>query len=148
MKTKIICIALTAVSIALFSTTKKVDKHDYEIEIFAAEKAFCDMAKDKGIADAFYFYADENAVIKRQNDTMIKGRENIRKFYDNPQIKRASVAWKPSLVSVSESGDLGYSYGNYIWTSKNEKGEPKTSTGVFHTVWKRQKDGSWKYVWD
>ena len=26
--------------------------------------------------------------------------------------------------------------------------DPSSEEGVFHTVWKRQPDGSWKFVWD
>jgi ketosteroid isomerase-like protein len=29
-----------------------------------------------------------------------------------------------------------------------EAGEVGEYQGVFHTVWKRQPDGTWKYVWD
>jgi len=42
------------------------------------EKAFEKMASEKGLAEAFYYFADENAVIKRGNDSLIIGKENIR----------------------------------------------------------------------
>jgi ketosteroid isomerase-like protein len=31
---------------------------------------------------------------------------------------------------------------------KDSVGNKKDFKGIFHTVWKKQKDGSWKYVWD
>jgi len=106
------------------------------------------MAAEKGIAEAFYFFADSNAIIKRQHDTLIKGRENIRNYYAADYYKTASVSWSPDFIEVAESGDLGYTFGKYLWQSKDSTGKANESRGVFHTVWKRQIDGTWKYVWD
>jgi ketosteroid isomerase-like protein len=117
-------------------------------EITAAEKAFESMAKEKGIAEAFTFYADSNAVIRRKNDTLIKGKEGISNFYTDDFYRTATVAWSPDFIDVSESGDMAYTYGKYLWQSKDSTGKPIEFKGVFHTVWKKQKDGSWRYVWD
>ena len=119
-----------------------------KLEIEKAEKDFEQMAADKGIAEAFYFFADSNATIKRQNDTLIHGKEPIKNFYSTPFYQKATVKWSPDFVQASESGDLGYTYGRYVWSSTDSTGKPISFTGVFHTVWKRQDDGSWKYVWD
>lgn len=117
-------------------------------QIAQAEKDFEKMAAEKGIADAFEFFADSNAVIRRSNDSIIQGKENIRKFYSADFFKAASVKWSPDFVDASEKGDLGYTYGKYIWQSKDSVGKVTENKGIFHTVWKKQKDGSWKYVWD
>jgi len=117
-------------------------------EIAKAEKDFEEMAADKGIAEAFYFFADSNATIKRQNDTLIHGKEAIKNFYSAPFYQKATVKWSPDFVQASKNGDLGYTYGKYVWSSIDSLGKPISFSGVFHTVWKRQDDGSWKYVWD
>jgi ketosteroid isomerase-like protein len=117
-------------------------------EIITAEKDFQKMSADKGIMEAFYFYADSNAVIKRENDTLIKGRDAIRNYYSAPFYAQASVTWAPDFTDVSADGNMGYTYGKYTWQSKDSTGKPLEFRGVFHTVWKRQKDGSWRYVWD
>lgn len=106
------------------------------------------MAAEKGIAYAFWFYADSAAVIKRGNDSLIHGKEGIRNFYSAPYFATARVKWSPDRVEVSGSGDMGSSYGRYEWVSTDSLGAKHTSTGVFHTVWKKQADGSWKYIWD
>lgn len=117
-------------------------------EIETAEKDFQKMSAEKGIMEAFWFYADSNAVIKRQNDSLIKGKEAIRNFYSAPFYKLASVTWAPDFTDASEQGDFGYTYGKYTWQAKDSTGKVTEYKGVFHTVWKRQADGSWKYVWD
>jgi ketosteroid isomerase-like protein len=117
-------------------------------EIANTEKEFETAAKKKGIAEAFYFFADENAVIKRQNDSLIKGKENIKKYYQNPVFKTASVSWTPDFVDVSVDGTLGYTFGKYLWKTIDKNGRSDEFKGVFHTVWKKQSNGTWKYVWD
>ncbi len=106
------------------------------------------MALELGIAEAFYFFADTNAVILRENDSLIIGNENIRNYYESKNLSNAAVNWSPDFIEVSDCGTLAYTYGKYIWKTRNESGESIEVNGVFHTVWKKQKDGSWKYVWD
>ncbi|MBK7030961.1 MAG: hypothetical protein IPH45_17925 [Bacteroidales bacterium] len=43
---------------------------------------------------------------------------------------------------------MAYTYGKYTWKINNGNGDTTVYKGVFHTVWKKQGDGSWKYVWD
>ncbi len=127
---------------------KTIDTTIVKKEIADAEKAFETMAKEKGIAEAFAYYADSNAVIMRRNDTLIMGKEGIRRFYSDDFYKTASVTWSPDFIDVAENGDMAYTYGKYLWQSKDSTGKPIELRGVFHTVWKKQKDGSWRYVWD
>lgn len=117
-------------------------------EIVAVEKAFEKKCKDHGIAAGFYEFADEKAIIKLANDSLIKGRANIRNHFNNPRFQRATVIWDAELVEVSKDGTLAYTYGRYLWIAQDSLGNQKEFKGVFHTVWKRQNDGKWKYVWD
>ena len=117
-------------------------------EIRDTEKAFETMAAEKGIAEAFWFYADSNATIKRQNDTLIHGKDGIKNYYSTDFYKNASVKWTPDFIDVSVNGDMAYTFGKYVWKSKDSTGNPIEFSGVFHTVWKRQNNGEWKYVWD
>ena len=57
--------------------------------------------------------------------------------------------WKPDTVIVAESGELVYTYGKYEHLEKDSVGNLKIlSCGIFDTIWRKQKDGSWKFVWD
>ena len=78
------------------------DSPSAETEIKNAEKAFEQMAAEKGIAEAFAFFADSNAVIKRGRDSIIHGKEGIRNYYSADHFKTASVKWSPDFVSVSK----------------------------------------------
>ena len=140
-----------ALIIFLFITTSCSNLPDGKAikqEIFNVEKSFEKMCEEKGIADAFYFFAADSTVIKRQTDTLIIGKENIKNYYSNPAYKNAAINWTPDFIDVSEDADMAYTYGKYLWKVWNEPGVTTENRGVFHTVWKRQPDGSWKYVWD
>lgn len=145
-------LALAIALMLLISCDVKVNtgnqRDDAIKEIKDAEKAFEKMAADKGIAEAFWFYADSNATIKRQNDSLIHGKEQIKQYYSAPFYNSAKVTWSPDFVEASAAGDMGYTYGKYIWQAKDSAGSVSEFKGIFHTVWKKQEDGSWKYLWD
>src|SRR5260221_9147042 len=138
---------LTISMICSCQGNETISPEKVKAEIAQAEKDFEKMAAEKGMAEAFAYFADSNAVIKRRNDTLIKGKENIRNFYSADFYKNASVKWSPDFIEVSGNGDLGYTFGKYVWQSKDSSGKLQEFGGIFHTVWKKQKDGSWKYVW-
>ena len=139
---------LILLGLITFSCATQIDKEKVKQEIFNAEKSFEKMCTEKGIAEGFYFFAADGAVLKRQNDTLIIGKENIKKYYDKDFYKNAKVKWTPDFVDVSDDGCMAYTYGKYVWTAKDDSGNTSEVKGVFHTVWKKQDDNTWKYVWD
>lgn len=122
-------------------------KAEIEAEIIEIENQFCKRARENGIAEAFLFYAAEDAVLNR-NDVLIKGKEEIKKYFDKQTISDIKLDWAADFVDVAASGDLAYTYGKYTFSAISAKGDSINSQGIFHTVWKKQLDGSWKYVWD
>ncbi|MHB1048693.1 MAG: YybH family protein [Bacteroidota bacterium] len=132
----------------LSSCARMIDGEAVKQEIMETEKAFEAMAAEKGIAEAFSFFAAENGVVKRQNDTLIAGKQNIFRYYENEQMKRAKVQWTPDVIEVSDDGSMASTYGKYLWQIPAENGDTAEYRGVFHTVWKKQPDGEWRYIWD
>ena len=125
-------------SSCLFFFSCKIDQDDKrekaESEIRKAEKYFEKMATEKSIAEAFWFYANTNAIIKRQNDSLIHGKEAIKNYYSADYYKTASVTWSPDFVESSTDGAMAYTYGNYTWQFKDSSGKVNEFKGVFHTV--------------
>ena len=120
---------------------------DLQTEIRHTEQAFARMVKAEGIAKAFHFYAAENAVLNRQG-SLIKGSEAILKFYQNWPYQHVKLEWEPEFIDVSAAGDMAYTYGPYTFSATDAAGATTESKGIFHTVWKKQPDGNWRYVWD
>jgi ketosteroid isomerase-like protein len=117
-------------------------------QVLKTEEDFKNLAQTKGIQEAFYTFAADDAIIKMDNDSLIKGKESIKQHFSAPKFGKAKVTWKADFVEVSNDGTLAYTYGKYIWTATDSLGNKKDFKGIFHTVWKKQEDGSWKYVWD
>lgn len=132
----------------LLSCKPTINKAKAKNEILLTEKAFEKMAVDSGIAIAFRTFAADSAVILRGNDSIIRGSEGIYNYYSQQATHNASVNWTPDYIEVSDDGTLGYTYGKYLWKVRQKDNSTKEFRGIFHTVWKKQTDGSWKYVWD
>ncbi|MCR9252171.1 MAG: hypothetical protein NXI20_17220 [bacterium] len=118
-------------------------------EIYETELAFSRLSEKEGIEKAFLAYAAEDAVIKRKGKLVIS-RDSLKSYFknSNPSTGTEVLTWEPDFVDVSNSGDLGYTYGKFIYSLTDSAGNVTENTGYFHTVWKRQKDGAWKFVWD
>lgn len=118
-------------------------------EIVEAEGDFAAMAESEGIQAAFLYFAAEDAVVNR-NNTLLVGREALASYFDEQPsgVQDEHLQWSPDFVDVSHSGDLGYTYGRFTYSYADSTGNRIESRGIFHTVWKRQEDGTWRFVWD
>ena len=58
------------------------------------------------------------------------------------------LTWTPTDARMGPSGDMGYTWGHFEGHSKDAAGNPVTTSGRYMTVWRREKDGSWKVVLD
>ena len=128
---------------------EKESVEKWKQEIMEAEKDFALMADEEGISRAFLTFAAEDAVLMRNNKLVI-GKQNMSMLFENQasKPKDEKLSWKPDFVDVSASGDMAYTYGQYTYSFTDSIGTTVESEGVFHTVWKRQTDGSWRFVWD
>lgn len=125
-----------------------MQEKDMEIlknEILETEQNFAKMVSEEGMYKAFVAFADEDAVILR-NDSLIMGKRAIHLFYQNRNYK--TLSWKPDFIEVAASGDLAYTFGHYTFSFMDTIGHPQENRGVFHTIWKKQANGNWKFVWD
>ena len=150
MKTRLY--AIVFVFILIIACQKPVSDaqiEQWKFEIVKTEKKFSALAQKEGIPKAFMTYAAEDAVLMRKNSLII-GKIAIHENFKNQSenSNEVSLEWEPDFVDVSKSGDLGYTYGTYTYTVTDSVGKTNTKQGVFHTVWKRQANGEWKFVWD
>jgi len=112
------------------------------------EAEFMKAAAAKGSAGYMSYYAQDAVELPNGADA-IKGKDNIAKgmgFLDQGNV----LTWSPEFADMAASGDLGYTYGTWVFTSKekDKDGNPVVERGKYTTIWKRQKDGSWKVVLD
>lgn len=116
-------------------------------EIRQAEAAFAAMAEAQGVPAAFLAFAADSAVLNR-NNRIIRGKAAIQSYFGQSPLREVSLKWAPEFVEAAAAGDMGYTYGPYQFSAIDTAGQKIEAEGVFHTVWQKQADGTWKYVYD
>lgn len=118
-------------------------------ELMVVDRAFSARAQEVGVQQAFVEFAAEDAVMYRNGSEPIMGKEAIDKVLaaeGNP-----TLIWEPLTCDLAESGDLGYTRGSFTLTAPpSPDGKPGQGSykGYYVSIWKKQKDGSWKWVFD
>jgi ketosteroid isomerase-like protein len=95
--------------------------------------------------DAFLTYFAEDGV-EIVDGGGIDDKEAMRKQPSWPE--GTTLTWTPVHAEMAASGDLGYTYGNYVYTAKNKDGKLVVTYGKYTSIWRKQKDGQWKVVVD
>lgn len=138
-------LAVLGFSFMLFISCKqksKPVKKASPAQVLKADSAFSSLSKKVGMKRAFIEYIDDEGVLLRPNHIPIIGANAID-FLSEVNDSSYSLTWVPSGGEISASGDLGYTYGIYNLTMKDT-----VLNGTYVSVWKKQKDGKWKFVLD
>jgi len=114
-------------------------------EMVKTEQAFSKMAEEQNTRDAFMTFIADDGLLFRPG--AVNGKKWMNEHPVPPSDKRPLLAWQPSFAGMAASGDLGFTTGP--WEAKADINDEKPSGyGHFVTVWKKQGDGSWKFVVD
>lgn len=143
----LLVLSLLSVVYSCNNKTVEVDRDQIKEDIVAVETEFAEAAATQGVKNAFLSFAAEEAVLVRGN-RVIKGKVEIENYFEQSTHSDISLNWKPEFVDVSLSGDMAYTYGPYTYNAKDTSGAEVNISGIFHTIWKRQADGTWKFVYD
>jgi ketosteroid isomerase-like protein len=139
-----IVIVCTTSSCNLFSSKKPASGPEDKQKMIDADKAFSAMSVEKGMKNAFLEYIDSNGVLLKPNRYPIIGADAID-YLIQMDDSAYTLEWQPKFGAVAASGDLGYTYGLY---ALKPKGKDTTIYGTYISIWKKQSDGSWKFVLD
>lgn len=140
---KKICLILILLLNASFIFSKNNNAKEAE-KLRQTELAFSKLCGEKGMKASFLAFADKD-VIKAEGDNQfpIFGIDSLAASYPEER-EKFKLEWYPAKVEVSKSADLGFTFGNWILT----KADGDKKYGVYYTVWKKQKDNSWKFIFD
>jgi ketosteroid isomerase-like protein len=116
-------------------------------DLLRADEAFGKASAEKGLEGWLSFF-DAEAVIFPEGKDFVKGLPSVRAHYEETKWSPEGLTWKPLGGEIADSGDLGYTYGAWLFTGKDKDGKPVTATGKYLTTWRRQKDGTWKVLAD
>ncbi len=109
-------------------------------EIAENELAFSRMAVEQGINAAFLEYLADDCVMFTPMPV------NGKALYRNRPERKNILSWKPVLVEIAASGDVGFSTGP--WEMHTTKNDTPAAYGHFFSIWKKQQNGKWKVALD
>lgn len=130
------------------SISQTLNRDSILAAIMDVDKSWSETAGKKGYNNSRGDFADERAINLMNGEMPLVGREAIIKYASTHPDTGFSIIWNPLKGDLSESCDLGYTYGSWQLFTKTKAGTDTTLFGNYITVWKRQPDGSWKYVID
>ena len=105
--------------------------------VVAAERAFAADAPSLGIAGSFNKWSTLDAIVIGGGQV-----QRVAEAYpDGPRpADEPLLQWWPNFAGVSRSGDMGFTTGGVALNGRR--------TGHYFTIWMKQADGSWKWVYD
>ncbi len=105
----------------------------------AAERAFAKLGAEKGFKESFLAFIADDGVMFRPMP--IQAKASLKERPEPP----ISLIWGPSHAEISRSGEMGWTTGP---SEIRVKGNDEVRHGHFVTVWKKQADGSWRWLID
>jgi ketosteroid isomerase-like protein len=131
-------ILLIAAATALSACTTTQHTTVTAAPVIAAERAFAARAHDIGWIPAFCEYS--------ASDSQLIGRAGLINAHERmcglPDDGERNLYWAPSFAGIASSGDLGFTTGPASYDAT------RTPAIQYFTVWRRQPDGSWKWIYD
>ena len=112
-------------------------------KLIKTDQDFSQMCSDKGMKEAFTFYSAEEVIKMREGEQPLFGKKELIQDLESIPDGSMHLIWAP--VKADVSGDLGYTFGKW---ELRISGMDTIQYGTYVTVWKKQPDGTWKFVLD
>lgn len=107
--------------------------------VVAAERAFAADGLALGIKRSFLKHSADDAIILQPDP--VNAHEIMGQMPDpEPGAKLPALVWWPLWAGMARSGEFGFTTGPFRFNDK--------PIGHYFTVWKKQPDGSWKWIFD
>jgi ketosteroid isomerase-like protein len=144
---KILAALLVAAAAAAPVTASAPDPSGTAAEFDAiskAERDFAAMSLKEGLKKSFLAYAAPDGVIFRP--TAVPAVATLQK--DPDRDGGQTLDWWPAMGTISRSHDLALSVGPWVLDAPGAPSQARRRYGYYATVWRKQPDGSWKFVID
>ncbi len=132
---------LLFISILFYGCTQDASEQAKQ-EIIKADIAMSEMASREGFYKTLLLYADDSVMKPKEGELPVIGKGALQKYW-NGKDGTKDISWKPFRAEAAKSGEIGYTLGNWKYVTKDS-----TYYGNYYTIWKKQKDCNWKFVFD
>jgi ketosteroid isomerase-like protein len=148
MKTRLRLLVFIFILPLVAFAAEKPSKEKLKAELVKVEADFSAMAQEKGLLAAFQHFAAPDVAFLDVDPRKFRGPDAVRERMANADKPGVKLTWSASFTDVSDDGTLGYNYGRYEMRGPGPDGKEIVRGGWFLTIWKRQPDGTWRYVMD
>jgi ketosteroid isomerase-like protein len=133
-------VGLAVLAVGLAASLRAETNAELQAQVRARERAFAKTMADRDHAAFQTFLADEAVFFGPAGATHGKAAvaAEWKPLFEKPA---APFSWEPETVEVLASGTLALSSGPV-------KRPDGTSTSAFNSIWRRDKDGAWRVVFD
>lgn len=143
--------ALTLLTACTMETRPELPAQDLDslrAELERTELAFAAATAERGVEGWLEYFAADGAQLSSIG-RVTRGHDEIRALMTPFFADRSrQLLWRPALVDVSPSGEMGYTWGPYELVQTDSAGvKAVVSRGTFMTVWRREARG-WKVLAD
>jgi ketosteroid isomerase-like protein len=140
-KTLICCV----LGFAAATASASLEPEKLKEELVRTEAEFFEHALQHGFSAALHTYMAPDGFVA---NSLILGREAqaAKAKADEGKPRPNVIRWKPLRADVAASGDLGYTWG--VAEAGPGAAGPFKPYGIYVTIWQRQRDGKWKFVYD
>ena len=111
--------------------------------LLKTDQDFSLMSMEKGMKAAFLFYAADEVIKMREGKQPLFGIKELAKSFEGFPDNKISLQWIPVKADVSDN--LGYTFGKWELRVSDPA---SVQYGTYVTIWKKQENGSWKFVLD
>lgn len=118
----------------LFGASSAVAAEIDPAPVVAAERAFAADGLELGVQASFLKHSAPDGIVFAPEPVLAHA------LYGKPRPKGPPLVWWPLWAGIARSGDLGFTTGPYTFDDE--------ARGYYFTVWVKQADGSWKWVFD
>lgn len=105
--------------------------------VIAAERAFAADAAERGWAAAFRRAAAADGITLSPDP--VNAHVQLAQVEGDGE---TTLDWRPAYAGIARSGDFGFTTGPFLFRGR------EGIAGHFFTVWRRQGDGGWKWIFD
>ncbi len=115
-------------------------------ELMQVDRDFDAATARDGLSGWVSYFADDG-VMMPAGSNMVVGKDAIRNYEARQFVVPGfALRWEP--VEAGASGDLGYTYGLFKSARNGPDGKQVFSYGKYLTIWRKQRDKSWKVAVD
>ena len=133
----------------LYNTTSlpQIDLEAEKAALLELDKMTEEIAMEKGMAEMQKIFLAEDAIALVEGQFPTVGKDAIVEATAKSE-GDFILKWKPEDAKIATSGDLGFTWGNWVILIPDENEFIPYLYGQYLTVWEKDEDGNWKIAAD